>query len=177
VNQGEFILIKNERHWHHRTEHTTIARTLCRFEQCDIVLLATKYFSSNFACAISIPKMADHLQISLEDIEYAFDAYKRKTAAQALLEYRLNRLCDQMYDNPEEEISPQMTRCGLVDFKSTNTAFESCFGIDIVEYHKQCLHAAALRIIKDANQHSYGEEFVCDTTDMISKQTRFHREK
>jgi hypothetical protein len=119
--------------------------------------------------------MAEQLQIPLEDIEYAFDAYKRKTTAKALLEYRLNRLCDKMSKNPAEEISLQITRCGLADFKGTNAEFESCFGIDIVEYHKQCFLAAASRIIKDGSKDSTEEEFVCDTTEMILRQTRFHR--
>jgi transcriptional regulator GlxA family with amidase domain len=154
-----------------------MARVPCQLEQCEVVLEVTKYFSSNYSSAIHIPEMADKIQIPLEEIEYAFDAYKRKTAAQALLNYRLNRLCDRMSENPSEEINEQMTRCGLVDFQSTSTAFESCFGIDIVEYHKQCFLAAASKIAKSQNKEIAEEELIDDATKTTLKQTRFHQRK
>jgi transcriptional regulator GlxA family with amidase domain len=137
----------------------------------------TRYFSSNFARAISIPEMSEHIQITLEQIEYAFDNYRKTTATQALLEYRLNRLCDQMCKNPSEGISEQIIRCGLVEFQSTNLAFETYFGIDIVEFHKQCFIAAASRCQRSKNEVPSENELIGDKTEMILKETRFHRNK
>ena len=121
--------------------------------------------------------MADHLHITLEQIECSFDNCRKTTATRALLEYRLNRLCDQMSKNPAEEIGEQMIRCGLLDFESTNLAFESYFGIDIVEFHRQCFIAAASRCQKSGSEDSCDEEFIGDATDMLLKETRFHRGK
>jgi AraC-like DNA-binding protein len=121
--------------------------------------------------------MSDHLEITLEQIECAFDNRRRTTAMQALLEYRLNRLCDQMCQNPSEQISEQISRCGLTDFQTTNVAFESYFGIDIVEFHKQCFIAAASRYHHSIRTASSDEELVSDTTNMPLKETRFHQNR
>jgi hypothetical protein len=88
--------------------------------------------------------------ISLVRIETAFDTYKGKTAMQALLEYRLNRLCDLMAEDPSGEIHSQIKWCGLDEFASANDAFISHFGIDIVEFHQQCFLAFAA---KKQSQH------------------------
>jgi transcriptional regulator GlxA family with amidase domain len=119
--------------------------------------------------------MSEHLDLTLDQIEYAFDKLRRTTATQALLEYRLNRLCDQMSHDPSEEISEQIVRCGLMDFQSTNHVFEAYFGIDLVEFHKQCFIAAASRCQRNTGVISSDDEFVSDKTDMALKQTRFHR--
>jgi hypothetical protein len=80
--------------------------------------------------------MSSNTGISLVRIETAFDTYKGKTAMQALLEYRLNRLCDLMAENPSGEIHSQIQWCGLEEFANTNDAFIAHFGIDIVEFHR-----------------------------------------
>ena len=121
--------------------------------------------------------MSDHIQITLEQIEYAFDKYRKTTATQALLEYRLNRLCDQMCKNPSEEISEQIIRCGLIEFQSTDLAFETYFGIDLVEFHKQCFIAAASRCQMRKNEVPSENELIGDKNEIILKETRFHRNK
>ena len=98
--------------------------------------------------------MSKQLGISILHIETAFDLYKGKTANQALLEYRLNRLCDLMSKDPSQEISKQINDCGLgaevdprvASFEETNLQFIACFGIDLIEYHQQCFLAKAARM-------------------------------
>lgn len=98
--------------------------------------------------------MSRQLGISILHIETAFDLYKGKTANQALLEYRLNRLCDLMSKDPSQEIGEQIKHCGLsakispwvASFTETNLQFIDCFGIDLIEYHQQCFLAQAARL-------------------------------
>ena len=120
--------------------------------------------------------MAENLHIPLEVIEFAFDNHRKTTVTQALLEYRLNRLCDQMNDDPSGEITDQMRRCGLDSVEHTNTAFERYFGIDIVEYHQQCLLAAAARCQERRKGREFiGDDWVSDLSVSITKESKFHR--
>lgn len=119
--------------------------------------------------------MARYLQISLEEIESSFDNCRRKTASKALLDYRLNRLCDQMCENPSEEIRKQIKRCGLKDFEITDIEFENNYGIDIVEYHKQCFLAAASRCQKGTVKTVNDEELICDSTSRILRDSIIYR--
>jgi len=98
--------------------------------------------------------LSRQLGISILHIETAFDLYKGKTANQALLEYRLNRLCDLMSKDPSQDIGQQINDCGLnakihswvTAFAETNLQFIACFGIDLIEYHQQCFLAMAARL-------------------------------
>ncbi|MEY3749735.1 MAG: hypothetical protein RLZZ11_873 [Cyanobacteriota bacterium] len=112
-----------------------------------IVLAVTEYFAAHYPEIITIPHLSHQLGISLLHIETAFDSYKGKTTIQALLEYRLNRLCDRMAKEPSSEIRLQIQDCGLESFLRTNTDFIEQFGIDILEYHQQCFLAAADRLL------------------------------
>jgi AraC-like DNA-binding protein len=124
------------------------------YEQHKIILAVVHYFSEHYNEAITIPGLSKQLGISLLHIETAFDLYKGKTANQALLEYRLNRLCDLMSKDPSQEIGEQIKDCGLsakvspwvASFAETNTQFIACFGIDLIEYHQQCFLAKADRL-------------------------------
>ena len=112
--------------------------------------------------------MSKQLGISILHIETAFDLYKGKTANQALLEYRLNRLCDLMSKDPSQEIGEQIQHCGLsakvspwvevASFAETNLQFIACFGIDLIEYHQQCFLAKAARLLSDNQTTSNGDD-------------------
>jgi hypothetical protein len=123
------------------------------------------------------------LGISLLHIETAFDIYKGKTANQALLEYRLNRLCDLIARDPSQEIGEQLKCCGLssvhspelASFTETNDKFIECFGIDLIEYHQQCFLATAARLRSQYRRNSNErEELVGSSPRENLLLTRFH---
>jgi AraC-like DNA-binding protein len=136
------------------------AHPLDYFEAHRIVLGLIHYFSEHYQQAFTIPRLSHDIDISLIHIETAFDQYKGKTASQALLDYRLSRLCDWMSREPGEEISAQLKKCGLglelnSDFEAfyvTNEKFIQSFGIDLVEYHQQCCLAEMTRLQRDRQQ-------------------------
>ena len=107
--------------------------------------------------------MAEHLRIALEQIEYSFDTCRRKTVVQALLDYRLNRLCDQMSEHPGEEIGEHMKRCGLLSVLEASLAFEACFGLDIAEYRLQCSLALTSKYGKPNLDDSPARELIGDS--------------
>jgi hypothetical protein len=131
--------------------------------------------------------LSKQLGISILHIETAFDLYKGKTANQALLEYRLNRLCDLMSKDPSQEIGEQIKDCGLsakvspwvASFAETNVQFIACFGIDLIEYHQQCFLAKAARLQSQNHSASAadddnGEERVGSPPRETLLMTRFH---
>jgi AraC-like DNA-binding protein len=119
---------------------------LASLDRHTIILAVTQYFAEHYQESILIPQISRQLGIPLIHIEIAFDSYKGKTASQSLLEYRLNRLCDQMIKNPSSEIIELIGNCGLGSFDPTNTMFIQKFGVDLVEFHQQCFIAAATRL-------------------------------
>lgn len=152
------------------------AHPVTQLEKHKVVLEVVKYFSEHYAESFTIPSMSKDLGISLIHIETAFDNCKGKTACRALLEYRLNRLCDLMAEDPSGEIHKQIQECGLSSFEKTNLEFDDQFGIDLVMFHKQCFLAAALR---RQCEHRVNAEIVVELFDDQStsniKATRFHR--
>lgn len=119
------------------------------YEGHKTVLAVHHYFAEHYPNPIVIPEVSHSLGISLVDIEAAFDRHKGLTATQALLEYRLNRLCDQMHRDPSEALEVQIGSCGLGSGLSavgrTDDQFVACFGIDLMSYRQQCLVAEATR--------------------------------
>lgn len=134
------------------------------------MLEVVRYFSKHYGEVISIPVMAERLQIQLEQIEIAFDSHRQTTTTQALLEYRLNRLCDQMSAHPRGAINDQVRHCGLGSVQATNSAFEQCFGIDLQDFHQQCSLAASNRPVNPGI-----DQRVSDRTLSATRETRFHR--
>ena len=96
------------------------------------------YFEDHYKEAISISKMSQEIGISLVHIELAFDTYRNKSANKALMEYRLNRLSEQLRDHPNSDIHKLITKCGLRSYTRTNILFANHFGINLVEYQAQC---------------------------------------
>jgi transcriptional regulator GlxA family with amidase domain len=151
---------------------------LDQLDEHKIVLAVIKHFSEHYPEPFSIPEMAKDIGISLIHIEAAFDDYKGKSANQALLEYRLNRLCDHMTEDPSQEIHMQIDACGLASFAKTNIDFTEQFGIDLVEFHKQCFIAALARKQYERDTKAWAEDNLVgaqSTSDY--KETRFHRKR
>jgi AraC-like DNA-binding protein len=160
------------------------AHPLERFEGHRIVLGVIHYFSEHYAQALTIPRLSRDIGVSLIHIETAFDRHKGKTANQALLDYRLSRLCDLMMRQPEQEISDQLRRCGLgleftSDFEAfhvTNEQFIQSFGIDLIEYHQQCCVAEIARLQRSNEQGPPRVEPVMGESAVENQLlTRFHR--
>lgn len=155
------------------------------FDEHRIVLSVIHYFSEHFSAPITIPSLSGQLGISLLHIETAFDLYKGTTANEALLEYRLNRLCDVMSRHPSREIGKQINECGLafgsaparIAFCRTNQQFIDHFGIDLVEYHQQCFLAEAARLSRQSQpgDEALNSEVVGDDPRRDVQHTRFHR--
>ena len=157
---------------------------LDRYEGHRIILKAIHYFSEHYAEALTIPKLSRDLSISLIHLETAFDLLKGKTAHQALIDYRLSRLCDQMSHDPSAHIGQLLARCGLQDeghslfsaFHHANEAFISCFGIDLVEFHQQCCLAELARLQRPQGPVSDDSAPLHGTpSDQTRLMTRFHR--
>jgi AraC-like DNA-binding protein len=151
-------------------------RPLGTLQDYAIILVVTEYFAAHYAEPITIPHLSHQLGISLLHIETAFDSCKGKTTSQALLEYRLNRLCDRMAKDPSHEIGAQIEACGLTSFLGTNTEFIEQFGIDLVEYHQQCFLAEAERLKRQDAQHNNPmEEGLLPEPNANRLLTRFHQ--
>lgn len=147
------------------------------------MLAVLHYFSEHYPEPITIPGLSRQLGISLVHIEIAFDVHKGITTNHALLEYRLNRLCDLMHRDPSCEISVQINQCGLgsgpksalADFHRTNHQFIASFGIDLIAYHQQCFLAQAARLQRDGNRiNAVADALVGSPSRENRLLTRFH---
>lgn len=147
------------------------------------MLAVLHYFSEHYPEPITIPELSRQLSISLVHIETAFDVHKGITANHALLEYRLNRLCDLMHRDPSCEVSIQINQCGLgsgpnttlADFHRTNHQFIASFGIDLIAYHQQCFLAQAARLQRDRNhKNTVADALVGSLSRENRLLTRFH---
>lgn len=165
-------------------DHVHRPRPLDAFDEHSILVAVLHYFSVHYRDPITIPALSKQLGISLLHIELAFDLHKGSTANQALLEYRLNRLCDLMHRDPAAEIGVQISQCGLgssdnavlSDFQRTNHQFIASFGIDLVAYHQQCCLAQIARLQRhrtEADQQE--EEQIGGSTQSNRLLTRFHQ--
>lgn len=164
-------------------DHVHRPRPLDAFDEYSILVAVFHCFSVCYREPISIPGLSKKLGISLLHIEMAFDLRKGVTANQALLEYRLNRLCDLMHRDPSCAIGIQIAQCGLgsaegdelVDFQRTNDQFIASFGIDLVAYHQQCCLAQVARLQRYQTAASHqDEEKIGGLTPSNRGSTRFH---
>jgi AraC-like DNA-binding protein len=160
------------------------AHPINSFEGHRILLSVVHYFSEHYSHSFTIPRLSRDLGVSLIHIETAFDRYKGKAASQALLDYRLSRLCDLMSREPAYEIGGQLKQCGLAlevssdfeAFRRTNEQFITCFGIDLIEYHQQCCLAEIARLQRNEDQRSQViEPLVGVTAHGNQLLTRFHQ--
>ena len=83
-----------------------------------------------------------------------------------------------MAKDPSQEIHIQIHECGLASFAKTNIDFIQQFGIDLVEFHKQCFIAAAARKQCARNTKAMKEDDLVGAQSISDyKETRFHRKR
>ena len=78
-----------------------------------VVSRAIDYFARWYASPIDIPAMAGSLGVSLETLEGSFERFRGRTTHEALIQFRLNRLCDAISANPGGLLTAQAEACGF----------------------------------------------------------------
>jgi len=110
-----------------------------------VVSQAIDYFARWYASPIHIPTMAASLGVSLETLEASFERFRGRTTHEALIQFRLNRLCDAINADPEGLLTAQAKACGFPSVHQANRAFLANYCQDLVQFRNQCLRAAAWR--------------------------------
>lgn len=110
-----------------------------------VVSRAIDYFARWYASPIDIPSMAGHLGVSLELLEGSFERFRGRTTHEALIQFRLNRLCDAISADPTGHLTAQAVACGFPSVHQANRAFLANYCQHLVHYRNQCLRAAAWR--------------------------------
>jgi transcriptional regulator GlxA family with amidase domain len=110
-----------------------------------VVSRAIDYFARWYGSPIDIPTMAGHLGVSLEALEGSFELFRGRTTHEALIQFRLNRLCDAISADPNGLLTAQAEACGFPSVHQANRAFLANYCQDLVQYRNQCLRAAAWR--------------------------------
>ena len=110
-----------------------------------VVSLAIDYFARWYASPIDIPAMAGSLGVSLETLEGSFERFRGRTTHEALIQFRLNRLCDAISADPGGLLTAQAESCGFPSVHQANRAFLANYCQDLVQFRNQCLRAAAWR--------------------------------
>jgi transcriptional regulator GlxA family with amidase domain len=86
---------------------------------------------------VDISEVAEGLQLAEGDIDALFRQFKGKSAADALLQYKLNGLCDRLGSDMERPIEELMIECGLTPNDRIYIIFETHFGMSIHEYRRK----------------------------------------
>ena len=110
-----------------------------------VVTRAIDYFARWYPSPIDIPAMASSLGVSLEILEASFDHYRGRTPHEALIQFRLNRLCDAISADPCGLLTAQAEACGFGSVHQANRAFVANYCQDLVQFRNQCLQVAAWR--------------------------------
>jgi transcriptional regulator GlxA family with amidase domain len=110
-----------------------------------VVSRAIDYFARWYAAPIHIPTMAASLGVSLEILEASFERFRGRTTHEALVQFRLNRLCDAISAEPDGLLTAQAEACGFASVHQANRAFLANYCQDLVQFRNQCLRAAAWR--------------------------------
>jgi transcriptional regulator GlxA family with amidase domain len=110
-----------------------------------VVSRAIDYFARWYASPIDIPGMANSLGVSLETLETSFERFRGRTTHQALVQFRLNRLCDAISADPAGLLTAQAEACGFPSVHQANRAFLANYCQDLVHFRNQCLRASAWR--------------------------------
>ena len=110
-----------------------------------MVSRAIDYFARWYGSPIDIPTMASNLGVSLETLEASFERFRGRTTHEALIQFRLNRLCDAISADPTGLLTAQAEACGFPSVHQANRAFLANYCQDLVHYRNQCLRAAAWR--------------------------------
>lgn len=105
--------------------------------QQDALLKVTGFLSRHCHEKTDLSQVADGVHLSEEDVDALFRRFKGKSAADALLEYKLNGLCNRLGSDLESPIETLMEECGLNPGADSCAAFERSFGITVQEYRRQ----------------------------------------
>ena len=118
-----------------------------------VVSRAIDYFARWYASPIDIPAMAGSLGVSLETLEGSFERFRGRTTHEALIQFRLNRLCDAISANPGGLLTAQAEACGFPSVHQANRAFLANYCQDLVQFRNQCLRAADWRAEHPSNRY------------------------
>ncbi len=105
--------------------------------QQNTLLKVANYLSQHYREQTNITQISEIIQVAEEEIDALFRRYKGKSAADALLQYKLNGLCDRLGENLSKPIEELMIECGLNPSNDSYAAFKKYFGISIHEYRQQ----------------------------------------
>jgi transcriptional regulator GlxA family with amidase domain len=123
-----------------------------------IVAAGQRYMAQHFGQSNALPEMAKALGITDECLLFSFDQVRGMTPAEALLEYRLNKLFAALTDQPRQGLSRAIRVCGLGETAEVVTLFEKTFGIDMPLFLLTCRRAADDRVFR--RQHPEPEALV-----------------
>ena len=123
-----------------------------------VVIEALRYFSQHSGNPIVMAEMARSLGISEADLHGSFDAIRGMTAAEALLEHRLNRLFQALTDQPRQGLRQAIQACGLAQTSHVVQRFERAFGITMPLFLLTCRRADEDRRFR--RQHPEAEALV-----------------
>ena len=116
-----------------------------------VVSRAIDYFARWYASPINIPAMAGSLGVSLETLEGSFERFRGRTTHEALIQFRLNRLCDAISADPAGLLTAQAEACGFPSVHQANRAFLANYCQDLVQFRNQCIRAAGWRAEHQSN--------------------------
>ncbi len=150
-------------------------RVVHRTDSTDVITLAMEYFARFFAQPIAIPAMAQALGVGLSTLEYHFDRYRGRTTFQALIHYRLNRLCDAISHNPSARLTDQAASCGFNSVCEANREFIANFSQNLVQYRDQCQKVELWRQTQSADPEEM-LEMVPAGPQICNSESRFHRD-
>lgn len=102
-----------------------------------MLLKVSSYLSSHYHKKADLAQVAESVRLSEEDLDALFRRFKGKSAADVLLRYKLNGLCNRLGSDLEKPIEELMVACGLSPGADCYAAFEKAFGITIHEYRRQ----------------------------------------
>lgn len=123
-----------------------------------IVAAGLRYLAQHFSQSNALAGMAKALGITDDCLQFSFDQVRGMTPAEALLEYRLNKLFATLTDQPRQGLSRAIRACGLDETREVVTLFEKTFGIDMPLFLLTCGRAADDRVFR--RQHPEPEALV-----------------
>lgn len=123
-----------------------------------IVAAGLRYLAQHFSQSNALAGMAKALAITDACLQFSFDQIRGMTPAEALLEYRLNKLFSALTDQPRQGLSRAIRTCGLDETRDVVALFEKTFGIDMPLFLLTCRRAADDRVFR--RQHPEPEALV-----------------
>ena len=112
---------------------------------------ALQYFAGHFQDPIVIPDLARVLNVSDGCLDDSFDQMRGMTPAQALLDFRLNKLFTSLSHEPRQGLSHAVHACGLGPTPGVLTLFEQTFGIAMPLFLLTCRRALDDRQFRSAH--------------------------